>query len=954
MDFKVLNVENEPAAQGFEEGTYDVVVAFQVLHATSKISTTLANARRLLKPGGKLIVTELTSKIGRRSAVFGLLAGWWLGEDDDRHWGPELSEEGWDERLKSVGYTGADLCFRDRDDIGWSSSLVAATNPIEPKISPLNNVTIITGADESAQAKGLVEELTKKLTAEGATVDKLALSEAAETDLTKSRVIVAAEVEKSVLTNMDDVQLAAIKNIFLRSDGTLWLTQGGATIDTQRPALSMITGLARTVRGEAPEIRLATLDLDPNVALDDVYTTSTIIKVLNIQGDAANDEHEFAARNSALNILRLGTDENLSRLLEPNEDNENALSLQPLKQANRALKLAIKATGELDSFFFSDDAEHEKPLGDSEVEIEVKAAGLDQFDMVVAVGQIWDVNLGIECSGVVTRVGKDVSDYAAGDRVLTVANGWYRTYVRNSQENFQKLPESMSFEEGASLMISYGTAAYSVYNAARLEAGETILIHSAADVLGQGAIQMAQHIGAEVLVTVSSETEKNLLKEKYGIPDNHIFSNKDAGFVQGIKRVTKGEGVQVVINSLTGELLRQTWHCIAPFGRFIELGVKDIKSNTGLDMVPFLNNASFSGVNLLQMYRTNKRVFSKLLADVIKKYTEGVFKLVPLNIKKFSEISDAFRILQSRRSLGKVVLQVVDNDLVPVTQGKKTELKLNPNATYLIPGGTGGLGRAMLTWMADRGAKYFALVSRSGAKNPEVQTVIADLAARGVQTQVYATDIAEEANCAKVLEQIAQSDFPAIKGTVVLAMNVEDGMFETMPLNAWNGAIRPKYFVTTNLHNQLPKDLDFFITLSSAAGQIGSIAQSNYNAGNVYQDAITYHRRTLGLAGTSIDLGWMGDIGFVSEQGKVPEIVACGAPQIGSAQLWAILEEAMAHDIRNQPTLGLASGGLVKANGFDEPYWFADARFGPLRAYDSATQNSKSNKNTGGLPGPHG
>jgi NADPH:quinone reductase-like Zn-dependent oxidoreductase/ubiquinone/menaquinone biosynthesis C-methylase UbiE len=773
MDFKVLNVESEPGKQGFEEGTYDVVVAFQVLHATSKISTTLANARRLLKPGGKLIVTELTSKIGRRSAVFGLLAGWWLGEDDDRHWGPELSEEGWDERLKSVGFTGADLCFRDRDDVGWSSSLVASTNPITPEISPLSNVTIVTGSDESDQAKGLAEELTKKLTAGGATVDKKTLTEAAEADLTRSRVIVTAEVEKSVLATMDEAQYTAVKNILLRSDGTLWLTQGGATIDTRRPALNMITGLARTIRGEDTSIRVATLDLDPDVSLDAASTTDTVFKVLNIQGDAANNEHEFAARKGALHILRLGTDENLSRLLKPDEDNENAISLQPLKQAGRALKLNLKATGELDSFFYNDDAEYETPLGDSEIEIEVKAVGLDQFDMVVAVGQIWDVNLGIECSGVVTRLGKDVSDYAVGDRVLTVANGWYKTYIRNSKESFQKLPESMSFEEGASMMISYGTAAYSIYNAARLEAGETILIHSAADVLGQGAIQMAQHIGAKVLVTVSSETEKNLLKEKYAIPDDHIFSNKDAGFVQGIKRITKGEGVQVVINSLTGELLRQTWHCIAPFGRFIELGVKDIKSNTGLDMVPFLNNASFSGVNVLQMYRANKRVFGKLMADVMKYYAEGVFKLVPLNIKNFSEIADAFRILQSRRSLSKVVLQVVDNDIVPVTRGKKTELKLSPNATYLIPGGTGGLGRSMLTWMADKGAKYFALTSRSGASGPEIQAVLAELATRGVQTRAFAADIGDEAQCAKVLEELAKSDFPPIKGTVVLAMNVK-------------------------------------------------------------------------------------------------------------------------------------------------------------------------------------
>ncbi|KAI1341909.1 hypothetical protein F5Y15DRAFT_351197 [Xylariaceae sp. FL0016] len=948
MDFKVLNIESEPGQQGFEEGSYDVVVAFQVLHATSSIATTLANCKRLLKPGGRLITTELTNKIARRSVVFGVLAGWWLGEDDDRRWGPELSEEGWDERLKSVGFTGADLCFRDRDDVGWSSSLVVSTVPTASEIAPMKHVTIVKSSEESAQTKSLVEQLSKKLTEAGATVDLKTLPEIATADLTKTRCIVATELDKPLLAHMAQEEYDAVKNVFHRSDGTLWLTRGGASLDCREPELNMITGLARTVRGEAPEIRLATLDLDPSLSLETPSVTNTILQVLALQSDSKNSDHEFAEREGALHIVRLSPDEALSKLLKPNEDDETHLSMQPLKQEGRALKLGLKATGELDSFYFSDDKECQKPLGDTEIEIEVKAVGLDQYDMVVAVGQIWDVNLGIECSGVITRLGKDVAGFSLGDRVFTCGNGWYKTFVRNDQALFQKLPDSMSFEEGATLMIAYGTAAYSIFNAARLEAGETILIHNAADVLGQAAINMAQHVGAEVLVTVSSEAEKALIKDSHGIPDDHIFNSKDAGFVQGIKRITHGNGVQVVINNLTGELLRQTWHCIAPFGRFIELGVKDIKSNTGLDMVPFLNNASFSGVNILAMYRTNPRVFSKLMADVMKYFTQGVFKLVqPLNVKKFSEIADAFRMLQSRRYVGKVVLKVVDDDMVPVTRGKKPELKLSPDATYFIPGGTGGVGRSLLLWMANKGAKYLAVASRSGAKNPEVTDVRRQLAKLGVQTRIFACDIADEGQCESILSELADSGFPPIKGAVVLAMNVQDSMFDTMSLDAWNGAIRPKYKVTTNLHRMLPADLDFFICMSSAAGQIGSIAQSNYNAGNVYQDAIMHHRRQQGLAGTSIDLGWMGDIGFVSEQGKVPEIVSCGAPQIGSPQLYAILEAAMAGPIRNQPILGLASGGLVRANGFDEPYWFADARFGPLRVYDTQNQNAGAAKASG-------
>ncbi|KAI0020462.1 hypothetical protein F4780DRAFT_373288 [Xylariomycetidae sp. FL0641] len=955
MDFKVFNAENSPKDQGLEEGSYDVVVAFQVLHATAPLGNTLANCRKLLKPGGHLIATELTNKIARRSVVFGVLAGWWLGEDDGRPWGPELSEEGWDSLLKSVGFSGVDHCYRDRDDVGWSSSLVASTNPVHSEIAPVTQVTIVKAPEESDETKALIANLSEKLTADGATVDQKTLEEVLDADLTKTRCIVATELDKPVLVNMSPAQFDAVKNVLLRSDGTLWLTKGGCTIDALSPEQNMITGLARTVRGEDPSVRLTTLDLDPAVALKESSVSSTVLQVLQLQGDAHNADHEFASRNGALHILRLGTDEALSRMLKPDEDDENAVSQQPLKQEGRALKLDLKATGELDSFYFRDDESAAQPLGADEVEVEVKAVGLDQFDMVVAVGQIWDVNLGLECSGVVRRIGQDVSDFRVGDRVLTVANGWYRTFVRNPQGLVKRLPNDLSFEEGATLMIAYGTAAYSVFNAARLEAGETILVHSAAEVLGQAAIQMAQHIGATVLATVASETEKTLLREQYGVPEAHIFSNKDAGFVQGIKRVTGGRGVDVVLNNLTGELLRQTWHCVAPFGRFVELGVKDAKSNTGLDMVPFLQNASFTGVSVLNMYRANPRAFARLMTDVLRYLGEGVFRLAsPLHVKPFSEIADAFRMLQSRRQGGKVVLRVDDNDMVPVTRGKKPEIKLSPHATYLIPGGTGGLGRSMLLWLADKGAKYLAVTSRSGASSPEAQEVMAELTRRGVQNKAFACDIGDEAQCKNVLEEIAHAGFPAIKGTIVLAMNVKDNMFDRMSLDAWKGAIQPKYHVTTNLHRQLPADLDFFICMSSAAGQIGSIAQSNYNAGNVYQDGLMAHRRSLGLPGTSIDLGWMGDIGFVAgEHGKVPEIVSCGAPQIHSPQLYAVLEAAMAGRLAHpQPVLGLASGGLVRAQGFDEPYWFADARFGPLRAHDAqtatATAGSSGNKNAGG------
>ncbi|KAI0377914.1 hypothetical protein F5Y04DRAFT_284381 [Hypomontagnella monticulosa] len=946
IEFKVLDIEKDPSKQGLEEGSFDLVVAFQVLHATSSIGTTLANCRKLLKPGGQLIVTELTNKIARRSVVFGVLSGWWLGEDDKRQWGPELTEEEWDSRLRAEGFSGVDWCFRDREDEGHSSSIMASSIPYDSLNEGFKKVVIVTPPKGSNQTKLMIDKLSERLMADGTSVEQKSLPDLIGLDLSTTRCITAWELERPLLSSMEKNEFDALKHMVLHSEGTIWLTRGGTSIDTRAPELNMVAGFARTIRGEAPEVKFTTLDLDPDIPCEELETIDTIMKVFRLQDQSHNTDHEFAARKEALHVLRICPDEDLSRILTPNESSETRLTIQPMKQPGRPLKLDLKTTGELDSFYFNDDEDYSQPLGDLEVEIEVKAVGLDRHDMAVAVGQLWDPDLGVECSGVVTRLGKDVTNFSVGDRVMTCTLGWYKTFIRNTQDMFQRLPDTMSFEEGATMMISYGTAVHSVFNVARLQAGETVLIHSASDCLGQAAINAAQHVGAEILATVLSEAEKQFLVEHYHIPEDHIFSNKDAGFVQGVKRITDGLGVQVVLNTLTGELLRQSWHCIAPFGRFIELGMKDIRSNTGLDMVPFANNAIFAGVNILTMYRTNRRMLSRLMVDVFRYYREGIVKLVkPLHVFKFSEIAEAFRLLQARKHRGKVVLRVVDNDRVPATPSKPVELRLRPDATYIIPGGLGGLGRSLMKWMAEKGARNLVATSRSGAKDPRAQQLVEDLSQLGVRVKAFLGDVGCIEQCQKVLDEISKEGFPPIRGAVIMAMNVQDSMFETMGFNAWWAALRPKYEVTLNMHRMLPKDLDFFICMSSAAGQIGSIAQSNYNAGNTYQDAVVHYRRAQGLKGTSINLGWMGEIGFVSEQGKVPEIVRAGAPQLTEKQFLAIVEASMMDQVGAQPILGLASGGLVKANGDDDPYWFSDARFGPLSVYDTQAQNIPGARN---------
>lgn len=349
--------------------------------------------------------------------------------------------------------------------------------------------------------------------------------------------------------------------------------------------------------------------------------------------------------------------------------------LVPFKQADRPLKLEIGVPGMLDTLHFIDDTHVAIPMAHDDVEIEVHASGLNFVDIMVAMGQISDSMLGAECSGVVRRVGEGVTKFRSGDRVMTWLLGCHQTYVRNPEAMFQRIPETMSFEVAASIPTIYCTVYHALFDAARLRQGESILIHAAAGGVGQAAIILSQYLGAEIFVTVGSEEKKALLMEKYTIPEDHIFNSRDLSFAKGVMRMTDGRGVDVILNSLAGEALRQTWHCIAMFGRFVEIGKKDIVGNTGLDMSPFMNNVTFTSVNLLGIYRHNVPLASRIFQDVVDLMHKGVVCAVePLTVYDYSQMEVAFRTMQAGKHMGKIVLKPHDEDMVPVSSPKLHEM----------------------------------------------------------------------------------------------------------------------------------------------------------------------------------------------------------------------------------------------------------------------------------------
>jgi NADPH:quinone reductase-like Zn-dependent oxidoreductase len=392
-----------------------------------------------------------------------------------------------------------------------------------------------------------------------------------------------------------------------------------------------------------------------------------IFDAVFVKGDIQVVDNSFFESNGIIHI---------NSIIEANYMN-TAISnrmTQPVAQPakfggdpNRALKLYVGSPGLLDTLQFDDDPVYDLPLQEDEVEFRVKACGLNFLDIMVSLGQVIGEDLGAEASGVVTRTGPK-SSFKVGDRVCGIAHGTMGTFARVKEFALAKMADNFSWTSASSLPVVYATAYTALYDTANIQKGETVLIHAAAGGVGQACIQLAQLRGAEVYATVGSIEKRELLESTYAIPRDHILSSRDLTFAQGIKRMTMGRGVDVIVNSLSGAGLRASWECIAPFGRFVEVGKVDVYSSARLNMEKFKNNVSFEFVDLSYMIDEDQPRFKRILEDVMRLWREGgITGLKPVQVYPFSKIRDAYRYMQSGAHSGKIVLEPHDEDEVPVS-----------------------------------------------------------------------------------------------------------------------------------------------------------------------------------------------------------------------------------------------------------------------------------------------
>ena len=488
-------------------------------------------------------------------------------------------------------------------------------------------------------------------------------------DLSNSICIFLDELNSPILATLSSEEFDAIQRL-CSAQGLLWVLQD-ANLATATPNASLVPGMIRTIRNENAGILPVILDLDAKDPLSPDATSDLICKVFKAswgtEGSARDMEREYMERHGQLFVPRVVEDPDASRWVI-RKDGKVEIEFQKFDQTDRPLSLTMESPGLLDTLYFEDDKTVTGSLEDDHVEIKVQATGVNFRDIMYAVGQISSEHFGGECSGTIAAMGRSVTGFQIGDRVCALSDGGYGTVARCSSHLVAKIPDSVSFVSAAAIPVAFSTAYYGLVNVARLSPGETILIHAAAGGVGQAAIRLCQWIGAEIFATVGSAEKKKYLMDTCNIPEDHIFNSRDTSFEASVKYRTSGNGVDVVLNSLAGEMLKASLDCLAPFGRFIEIGKKDLIVNTRIEMSKFTNNITYATVDLLLLQAKRSQATGKVLSEVTNLvFNSHLDNIATINAFPVSQIEAAFRLMQSGRSMGKIIVEPREGDQVKVS-----------------------------------------------------------------------------------------------------------------------------------------------------------------------------------------------------------------------------------------------------------------------------------------------
>lgn len=639
-------------------------------------------------------------------------------------------------------------------------------------------------------------------------------------------------------------------------------------------AHAAIWGLGRVLMSEQPKLSVSLLDLDPRAEPPD-------ITALLVSTDAPA---ELAIRGEQVFERRLTR--------PPATDTKRRFEL-----SQTAVRQVVVTPGVVDSV--APEVFEPAPLGPEDVEVDVGAAGLNFRDVVAAMnllppeawhgGLITGFALGLDAAGTVRRVGSAVTTVAVGDRVIGFFPHCLANRAVTHERQVTKMLPEIGMAEAAALPTPFSTADYALRDLARLTEGETILIHSAAGGVGTIAVQLALHVGAEVIATTSTEDKRAFLRE-LGV--EHIFGSRSPDFGDAIMAHTKGRGVDVVLNSLSGRSMSESFRVLRPFGRFVEIGKTDVYRNRQVGLQQFGENKSYFCLDVNRQYLNPKADGRERLVRAMQARRDGIVHTLPVQTFDFAESAAALRRLGQGKHIGRIVVEVPAEG--PIEARPSADLRLDDRGVYVVTGGCAGFGLALARWLVDKGARRLVLCSRRGLPSTKEEVIVEELRARGVDVVIHRADVSDRAQVDGLLAQARKHG--RVAGVFHGAMVLDDGALSALDAPRFARVLAPKADGAFHLHAATADDdLDYFVLMSSIASAIGTPGQGNYAAANAYLDELAEARRAAGLPATAINWGVIDDVGVVARASadQRRKILGQGVGAMASRRAFALLEQAL-------------------------------------------------------------
>ncbi|KAK1140234.1 Type I Iterative Polyketide synthase (PKS) [Aspergillus melleus] len=922
LEYKVCDISKDPVSQSFQPESYDLILAANVLHATDDIGASLRNIRTLLKPGGKLLVDDITEpEVLSVGFAFGLLKGWWspLDREPRSAHSPCLRAAEWNDRLQNSGFSGVDLDIpgQEHEKCRWSSLLVStAISAANGEARPANDLFVVRNPSSSYQND------IAKLIASNWSSSVLTLDEILNIHIPSStNVVFLVELRELFLEGISETDFDLLRAVLLKAQNAIWITE--STVKPQIPGLGLVDGLSRVFSSEDSSRRFVTLALDGSETEEQFLGLLSRV-TLSIQNDPLEVmETAYYSNRGILQIPRVSENDHMndqvSSMLAPHVQDERQVS--PDLQAS----LHMGSPGAFQTLEFVEDDPESLTPHENQVVVNVHAIGLTRQDHLSAMGGIDRWAMGTECAGVVQKTGTNTS-YQPGDRVCVIGDGLARTSVCVNADAVAPISLGMSFSEAASLPTSLWLAFYSLHKLASLEEGEWVLIHQATSSVGQILVQMSMKRGAHVLATVSSTDKRQLLCDTFSLSPARVYVSGDTSICQRVQSVTNRSGIDVVIGSLTDWGGPDLFGCLAAYARIIDIGVSSSSAPNLWKPKQRAINISRASVNLVELLQHKPAIVYRTFQQAAKLWFESHTTMKPLVLHVFpaDEIESAFRQMQERKLIGKRIIELKQGMNIKVKTRTRPNYQFSSRSTYVISGGLGGLGRTLARWMVSRGARYLILLSRSGPRNPEAHQLIHELEEQGATVATPQVDVGNLSRLKQVLAELSSS-MPPIRGCIQGTMVLRDKLFQNMTYEDWKTSIAAKADVSWNLHLTMPTDLDFFILISSVSGVIGNRGQANYAAGNTFQDALAHYRISQGLKAVTIDMGVMVNDGVAAENNTLLNSLRRFGHlmEITQDEVLALFDyycnpqlPLLSHDYV-QPVIGLEMPSVMAAKGVD-------------------------------------